>query len=217
MVKKLKYRSSTKIYSKGEALGDLIFIEEVESGRKRQALFMCRCGNTFLSRIDQAIEKKRISCGCFRRSRAGKNTRHGMTYSPTYHIWCKVKERCYNPNLKAYPDYGGRGIIMCDRWKNSFENFLADMGEKPNKDSSIDRTDVNGIYEPSNCKWIERRLQPKNRRNCYLELNGVRKTNEEWAIELGISKKVIATRKNRGLSVEQILKPIKRKSWKNLI
>ena len=76
-----------------------------------------------------------------------------------------MKDRCYNPNLKHYKDYGGRGIIVCDRWKDSFENFFEDMGLKPSSKHSIDRIDVNGNYESRNCKWSTDQEQARNRRN----------------------------------------------------
>ncbi|HFJ9368552.1 hypothetical protein [Bacillus pacificus] len=83
--------------------------------------------------------------------------------SPEYNSWHHMKQRCLNPNNDRYKDYGGRGITVCERWLN-FENFLEDMGEKPSPEHSLDRIDVNGNYEPSNCKWSDKYEQVDNQR-----------------------------------------------------
>lgn len=88
---------------------------------------------------------------------------HGKTRTPTYSSWCAMKGRCLNPNNHKYKDYGGRGITVCNEWVNSFESFLADMGEKP-FGLSIDRLDVNGPYCKSNCKWSTPKEQANNKR-----------------------------------------------------
>jgi hypothetical protein len=87
----------------------------------------------------------------------------GMKH-PLYTIWSAMKDRCHNPNNKQYADYGGRGITVCDRWRNSFPNFLEDMGERP-EGLTLERSDNDGNYEPSNCVWETRKKQAENRRN----------------------------------------------------
>lgn len=89
---------------------------------------------------------------------------HGLTKSVEYRTWRSMKERCYNPNNKKYKDYGGRGIKVCDRWLNNFENFHADMGPRPSKEYSLDRIDNNGDYMPTNCKWATIIEQRRNQR-----------------------------------------------------
>ena len=89
--------------------------------------------------------------------------KHGYFGTPTYRSWIGCKERCYNSNERSYPHYGGRGIKVCDRWLNSFENFLEDMGERPNG-TTLDRIDTNADYTPNNCKWSTHEEQQKTRR-----------------------------------------------------
>lgn len=93
--------------------------------------------------------------------------RHGHTSNrratPTYCSWSSMVQRCTNPNCKSWPEYGGRGITVCDRWRNSFDAFLADMGQKP-RGTSIDRIDNDRGYEPGNCRWATRAVQNKNQR-----------------------------------------------------
>ena len=89
---------------------------------------------------------------------------HGKTYSPEYAIWCHMKSRCGNSNHKDYKYYGGRGIKVCKRWLDSFENFFADMELRPSPKHSIDRINNNGNYKPSNCRWVTMDIQARNRR-----------------------------------------------------
>lgn len=83
---------------------------------------------------------------------------------PGYICWSDMKKRCYNKNNKRFKDYGGRGIVVCERWLNYYENFLSDMGVRPTSKHSLDRINNDGIYEPSNCRWATRTVQDMNRR-----------------------------------------------------
>jgi hypothetical protein len=108
---------------------------------------------------------------------------------------------CYYPKAVNYDDYGGRGITVCDRWKDSFENFYADMGDPPSEDHSIERSDTNGHYEPGNCTWATRIAQQNNRRNTIvITYNGKTQGLSEWARELGIARTTLEMRRSRGWS-----------------
>lgn len=197
-------------YAEGELVGEVYFIKDILAPDfKRRALFKCKCGNSFDARLDHVRGGRIVSCGCFQKERqVNANTRHGGTYTAEYKSWCAMKGRCYNPNDAAYENYGGRGITVCERWRESFENFLEDMGNRPSLKHSLDRIEVNGIYDKPNCRWADMKTQSNNRRVCFLELNGVKKSVTEWAAQLGISKQLIAARKCRGLTVDKILKSI---------
>ena len=98
-----------------------------------------------------------------RKKVSAAQVKHGMSRTSTYHIWQTMRQRCSNPNATAYASYGGRGITVCDRWQE-FENFLADMGERP-EGLSLERVNNNGNYEPGNCVWATRKAQAANRRH----------------------------------------------------
>lgn len=123
----------------------------------------CHCGNVFI--IDgTALKSGQRSCGCLQYlliSEANKG--HGLTKTSAHSTWGRIKQRCYNPKCSQYHNYGGRGIKMCDRWQ-SFENFLADMGQRPADKTSIDRINNDGDYEPGNCRWATSKEQSYNTR-----------------------------------------------------
>lgn len=141
----------------------------------------------------------------------GRPIEHGCAadgaQTPEYKCWTDVKGRCLNPKHKSFPSYGGRGITVCEQWRNSFTAFLADVGPRPSKIHSIDRFPNNdGNYEPGNCKWSTPTEQANNRR-CTALLNafGETKPISQWARDLGISKSAIRGRLKRGLSPEKSL------------
>lgn len=166
----------------------------------------CFCGGS-LQAIGHSLKVGHTkSCGCLHKDVL---TKHGHAplgaRTSTYNIWASMRNRCFNPKYRLFKDYGGRGITVCDRWANSFENFLADMGERP-EGMTLERKDNDGNYEPSNCRWASRWEQACNRRNTvFLEYQGQRKPLAVWAKEFGISTKVLTARILKGWEVERAL------------
>lgn len=156
----------------GMRFGRLLVLDYAGS-KNKQAYWRCRCdcGVEIVTRGVSLRYGSTLSCGCKRReafSAAGKVARltHGKTAGgnqPVYRVWSNMMTRCYNKNVKAYKDYGGRGIVVCPQW-HTFSNFLRDMGEPP-PGLSLDRSDNDGIYEPSNCQWATKTQQARNRRS----------------------------------------------------
>jgi hypothetical protein len=134
-------------------------------------------------------------------------TKHGHASSGAYRSWLAMKSRCSNPRVTQYEDYGGRGITVCDRWNESFDAFLEDMGDKPTPRHQIDRIDVEGNYEPSNCRWVTSQTNNNNKRsNRLLTFDGRTQSVAEWGRELGIRGATIGIRINDlGWSVERAL------------
>lgn len=184
-------------------------------------LCLCDCGITKNIIIHDLRSGKRKSCGCLKhKSRKGQApTRishgacRGYKVTPEYGTWAQMKERCLDPASKSYHHYGGRGITVCERWLE-FENFLADMGEKPTPRHSLDRYPNNdGPYSPENCRWATQAEQQRNKRtNRFLTLNNETLCIRDWALRLDISDALISSRLARGFSDEAALLAPKIKS-----
>lgn len=144
-------------------------IQKIHKSKHSKAECLCECGNTKTVFLDNLKRGKTNSCGCLYSETRGRygyaDYKHGESNKTVeYRTWKSMKSRCYNKNNKDYPNYGGRGIIVCERWLHSYENFLEDIGRKPSKEYSIDRIDVNGNYEPNNCRWATPYEQRINQR-----------------------------------------------------
>ena len=154
----------------------LKIIREVEPkmvGRKKVRMVecLCECGNKIITRLVSYNNQHTKSCGCLHKiiakQKCIERTKHGNSrrgnHSGSYITWRGMVERTSNPNHKSYKFYGGRGIIVCDRWLSSFENFLQDMGNRP-EGFTLDRIDPDGNYEPLNCRWADEETQRNNKR-----------------------------------------------------
>lgn len=175
---------------------------------------VCECGSTAVITASNLRGGKSKSCGCYKSEAISEaRTTHGQSKSPIYIVWMNMKARCCNPNHEKYPDYGGRGITVCTRWLDSFEDFSSDMGEMPSPKHSIDRIDVNGHYEPGNCRWATGFEQAHNRRdNRMYTYNGETKTMTEWAREYGLNPGTLSHRLLKlNLPIEKALTMAKRK------
>lgn len=190
----------------GQRFGRLTVIErdyEVKPHTRQRTFWhcVCDCGKKFSAESRNLRRGDYQSCGCFQKDGARQRlTTHGMTNTKVFRIWQGMQARCYNPNNKKFPIYGGRGIKVCDRWLESFENFFADMGH-PQPHESIDRMNNDGDYCPENCRWTDNKTQQRNtRRNHFLVLGGESKTIAEWSEITGIGQDAISERIKRGWS-----------------
>lgn len=178
--------------------------------KRRQVMCRCKCGTTRIVNRSDVVTGHSKSCGCLQREKAAQSGKrkatHGLTGSRTYESWSRMKQRCNNQKDPSYCEYGGSGIVVCDEWNNSFESFLRDMGERPNG-CSIDRyPNLNGNYEPGNCRWATPKEQGRNRRdNALLEHDGRTMTIVEWSEVTGIKACTISRRLHSCWTVAEAL------------
>ena len=160
----------------------------------------CDCGterDVIIKNLKSGVSK---NCGCLRNKKTSeRNFKHGRRFTRTWRIWQAMKNRCGNPKATGYLLYGGRGITVCDEWKNIFKSFYNDVGDAP-KDKSIDRIDNDGNYEPRNVKWSTKKEQAGNRRS-NRRINGV--LISDISIGLGGANSLVAKRIKRGWSIER--------------
>lgn len=167
----------------------------------------CECGAETIVRSDGLVGGMTQSCGCLGRDRRRQaNTKHGGGNCPEWKAWQAAKQRCYNPNNKRFHHYGGRGIKMCDRWLNSYPNFIADMGPRPSPNHSIDRINNDGNYDPQNCQWRTTTEQNNNfSANRRITFQGVKRNLTQWEKKLNFPRELIASRLKLGWTVEEAL------------
>jgi len=196
---------SGQIFDRLTALEPVRFVCKDASKTRLGFRCACICGTITHVRATQLLSGQTRSCGCLEREtriQSGRNNaKHLMCGTPTYNTWQAILDRCNRPQSKDWPRYGGRGITVCERWQ-TFENFLADMGERP-KGKTIDRRDVDGNYEKDNCVWATPTQQQRNRRcNRRITINGETKTLSEWAEIAGLSMTTLSRRLKRGIAPE---------------
>lgn len=183
----------------GQKFGKLKVILELEERAKgggKQYLCQCDCGNTTIVRSDHLKSGHTTSCGCNKIM----ITSHRKSQSNLYRRWDKIKQRCYNKNNHAYKHYGGRGIVMCDEWRDDFMAFYDwAINNGYYKNLTIDRIDVNGNYEPNNCRWVDYTTQNNNRSNTiYITCNGKTQSVMQWCRELNLNPSTVYYRVKRG-------------------
>lgn len=144
----------------GVKYNKLVAIKEmgVDKSRRKLYLFECDCGNKKIASAIDVRGNRVKSCGCLLR-------KHGKSGTLIYGVWSHMIKRCYKKSADSYSNYGGRGIKVCERWREDFRNFYEDMGDKPSSNSQIDRINNDGDYEPSNCRWVTPSQNCLNRRN----------------------------------------------------
>lgn len=204
----------------GEKFGRLtvLGLSEKKSGRKSYWVCECQCGNKKLVRSDSLKRGQVQSCGCLKKEQNKINldrTTHGDTptgeHKRLWEIWQGMKQRTSNPNNKSYARYGGRGISVCKKWRESYTNFRDWAFNNGYSDNlTIERIDVNGDYCPENCRWATAKEQCNNRRtNVLIEWNGKTQNIEQWSNETGIPYKVLHDRYKRyGIKPPELFEPV---------
>lgn len=176
---------------------------------------VCSCGNSRSVYQNSLVRGDSKSCGCLKiEMTSTRSITHGMSNSKEYSSWLALRQRCTHKSQIGYKDYGGRGIKVCSRWLNSFENFLSDMGPCPSDGHSIDRIKVNGNYEPNNCRWASTYEQSTNtRKTLFLTVSGVTKPLMTWCKEIGISYIAARERFHKpGYTPEMVLSTVRFKT-----
>ena len=176
----------------GKKIGRLTVISLNSKGKRTYWNCICDCGKE--KRVDgqHLRSKKIVSCGCYSIERfSNLNKKHSKSNTRIYGIWAGIKSRCYDINCKSYSNYGGRGITICDEWKNDFMSFYSwAMQNGYKEDLTIDRIDNNGSYEPSNCRWVNRYVQSNNTRNTIIiEFKGEKYSAKQFCSLLNINYK----------------------------
>ncbi len=167
----------------------------------------CDCGTVKTIGLNNLRSQGTESCGCLHSERtSAKATTHGLSQSPEYLIRNAMINRCKDPKNKEFLRYGARGIKVCERWRESFENFIEDMGMRPSADHSLDRIDNSGNYEPGNVRWATRLEQGRNKRNnVMITHNGETLSAADWGRRLGICAKLIRSRFHLGWPSDRVL------------
>ncbi len=196
----------------GQSFGKWTVLFRMHSKESTSAVWKCRCscGSTLNIYGSALRAQKTLSCRACRMNIIRKEICNED--KPEYKSWDGLKQRCSNPNNASFNRYGELGVTVCERWKHSFDNFLADMGPKPSAQHSIDRKDNNGNYEPGNCRWATKKEQARNRTNnkC-ITFENKTLTISEWAEITNIAPTNITRRLKSGWTIEKTLTHPERK------
>lgn len=199
----------------GQRIGRLLVLERAENGRDgsgrsfKRWKCLCDCGNiTYVSQSNLGVHT--TSCGCYLKEVAGKQTlKHGYRKTRLYRIYNGMKQRCNNPNIQEYKNYGGRGIKVCDAWNRpdglkEFAEWALSHGYQ--EDLTIERIDVNGDYSPENCKWIPQSEQGKNTtKNVFVTYNGEKMIIADFSRKTGIDHRIVSRDLKNGLTIDEIV------------
>lgn len=192
-----KWRPPVDPNVSGKRFGKLVAGEAVRKGSKWRINCRCDCGKEKSVQYDNLKCGNTISCGCHRRNKTiMRSTKHGDCRrgkrACEFTTWVTMIDRCTNPKTKHFNRYGGRGITVCQKWMDSYEAFLNDVGRRPSQKHSIDRINNDGNYEPGNVRWATSLEQNNNRRdNVIWEFSGKRQTIGQWGQELNIKPKLL--------------------------
>jgi hypothetical protein len=204
----------------GEKYGRWLIVREVPNQVQKSYYCTCECGSG-KDRVITFSDLKRgntKSCGCYHKEVVKETSKkHGLRGHRLYSIWASMKTRCYNENSSGYKNYGGRGIIICDEWINEDDGFINfynwAMNNGYSSELTLDRENVNGNYEPSNCRWSDRVTQANNTRvTKYVEINGEIKTPKEWREIYNLSRSTFKWRISKGWDIVKTLTtPVRKK------
>lgn len=205
-----------------QKLGKLTVIERNGSNKYGRALWLCNCdcGTKNITILGKyLLNGDTQSCGCIKKE---DGNRKGKSKTRLYGIWRHILKRCYNENHVHYDKYGGKGVVVCDEWRDepngffNFEKWAIDNGYQHHvkiygeKDTTIDRIDVDGNYEPLNCRWADSETQANNKNtNRYVTINGVTKTLSQWSRESGIKFTTLHRRVSHNWDENDLLKPVR--------
>jgi hypothetical protein len=198
----------------GQRFGSVVVLgEAVGESANTRVVVVCDCGKEFetsYSYMKLALANNgRFACRSCRPQNLS-TVEDPCKSRPEYVVWANMKNRCSNENYEKRHRYGGRGIKVCERWEKSFWDFLADMGERPGPDYSLDRIDNDGDYEPGNCRWATLEEQANNKSTSLMVTYlGDTKSLPNWCRELNLPYKTIVARYSKGFRGEDLFKPVK--------
>lgn len=182
----------------GKRFGSLVVVANagINKHKRKMVLCECDCGTIREMLWDGIRDGRSVSCGCYRiKTIKDRFKTHGKTRTPIYRVWRGMKVRCYDPNMVEYYRYGGRGITVCDEWKDSFEAFYRDMGDLPFPKAQIDRIDNDKGYYKENCRWVTPSENCRNKsNNIILTYNGESMCMHAWSERMGWNESVIRRR-----------------------
>ena len=185
--------------------------EEKDSHGRAKWIVKCICGSEHAIDIRDLLKKEKagrpVSCGCMRNQFISeKNTKHGMSHHPAYGVWHSMIQRCTDPTHRAWKNYGGRGITVCERWLHSFEAFWEDMGPTYQPGLDLDRENNDLGYSPENCRWVSRTTNCRNKRGARTaEIEGRKVPLKEVSAQTGINYTTLLYRQDSGCPPEHLL------------